>query len=198
MFLTRTNFELAAAGAGIVDLEHDGEQYLSQATQAAYLVWLSVARPSTGLEHQPSGWIRRRKGRQVALQPHRPTGPDAPNWSTWVAKGWDVPMPVYANVPSISPAELAVLMERRRQRHVEGYSLEHDRQYLNGELARAAASYAIQAAGQPTMFWPWPWPDNPIKACRARESLVKAGALIVAALEALDADAKTGAPGASR
>lgn len=75
-----------------------------------------------------------------------------------------------------------VAAERRRQVEAEGYSTEHDDEHATGELASAAACYAL---GFDAEFWPWeadawkPSPDN-----RVRE-LVKAGALIVAEIERL-------------
>ena len=75
-----------------------------------------------------------------------------------------------------------IAAERRRQVEAEGYSTDHDDEHATGELADAAACYAL---GVRTPRWPWgtdwwkPSPDN-----RVRE-LVKAGALIVAEIERL-------------
>lgn len=87
--------------------------------------------------------------------------------------------------------------ERVRQISQEGWTPEHDDEHDDGELAHAAAAYAVEATGYmphpdailngmgPTKpLWPWgpEWwkpADDPIR------NLVKAGALIVAEIERL-------------
>lgn len=91
--------------------------------------------------------------------------------------------------------------ERLRQLEVEGFSTEHDDLHADGELAAAAACYALAAAGVDDEFgdlpehWPWHFhwwkPDDP------RRMLVKAGALIVAEIERLDRVAGPQVKGAS-
>lgn len=90
-----------------------------------------------------------------------------------------------------------IFAERERQKFDEGWTAEHDAEHTYGELADAAASYAMtpdtratitavcmERDGLPPM-WPWdkqwwkPTPDN-----RIRE-LVKAGALIAAEIDRL-------------
>ena len=90
-----------------------------------------------------------------------------------------------------------VAMERARQKLSEGWTPEHDDGHLLGEMAAAAACYAVSAhmalsaADLPdpvsevvTDFWPWSlewWkPKDP------RRDLVRAAALIVAEIERLD------------
>ena len=79
-----------------------------------------------------------------------------------------------------------VLVERRRQVEVEGWTPEHDdAEHLPDELALAAASYICADEGDaPPAIWPWDWrwwkPSTP------RRNLVKAGALILAEIERLD------------
>jgi hypothetical protein len=88
--------------------------------------------------------------------------------------------------------------ERRRQVESEGWTAAHDDDHDAGELAAAAATYAINAAcvlhplngtpidleELPFVFWPWDkawWkPKSP------RRDLVRAAALIVAELERLE------------
>jgi hypothetical protein len=95
--------------------------------------------------------------------------------------------------------------ERMRQIEVEGWTIEHDKTHYNGQIALAAACYALPDHIQPLSvesgmmtgvfltvkrmaFWPWsrkwwkPTPDN-----RIRE-LVKAGALIAAEIDRLQND----------
>lgn len=103
-------------------------------------------------------------------------------------------------------ALLDVVAERRRQIEVEGWDREHDDEHDAGQLAKAAACYALCAgigtasgvgkedhygfvaeyakAGVPSPLWPWAniyWkPKNP------RRDLVRAAALILAEIERLD------------
>lgn len=85
-----------------------------------------------------------------------------------------------------------IAAERERQIDKEGWSKEHDDVHSDGELARAAACYALFAfRGHPGYMWTWDWkwwkPTNP------RRNLVKAAALVVAEIERLDrAEAKRG------
>jgi hypothetical protein len=78
-----------------------------------------------------------------------------------------------------------IAVERQRQRDVEGWDAEHDRGH-GEELALAGACYA--APHYAPEVWPWdpqwwkPTPEN-----RIRE-LEKAGALIAAAIDSLQAD----------
>lgn len=83
--------------------------------------------------------------------------------------------------------------ERDRQKYVENFNGEHDKQWVNGELANAAATYAMsdavrKAIGKGTtgpITWPFskkwwkPTPENRIK------ELIKAGALIAAEIDRL-------------
>ncbi len=107
-------------------------------------------------------------------------------------------------VPDVadSPAIKAIVAERARQIEKEGWSPEHDDNHSRGELARAAACYALQAAqrsdetpyedrpGQRrwrrthlaiVRFWPlhWGW----WKPVNRQRDLEKAGALIAAELD---------------
>ena len=87
-----------------------------------------------------------------------------------------------------------VLAERRRQIEVEGWTPEHDDEHDGGELACAAAAYALDAGDKldqrPPDFWPWyggrPREARWWKPSDRRRNLVKAGALILAEIERLD------------
>lgn len=114
---------------------------------------------------------------------------------------WKVLFPD-APVPSVqaAPTQAArdVLAERQRQISVEGWTLEHDDEHGRGEMARAAACYALHAAGQASehpgislslessALGVWPWDQAWHKPSDTRRNLVKAGALILAELERLD------------
>lgn len=100
-----------------------------------------------------------------------------------------------------------VLMERMRQQHVEGFSSQHDRQYRNGELAQAAACYALNAVHRrgyvpvQTMLQQvvfsfgqlWPWSMQWWKPKSRRRDLVRAAALLIAEIELGDSQHPPGA-----
>ncbi len=84
-----------------------------------------------------------------------------------------------------------VLLERARQISAEGWLPQHDDTHDRGELADAAACYAILAGKGATAtefdqpgWWPWHW--TWWKSTTRRRDLVKAGALIIAEIERLD------------
>ncbi len=69
--------------------------------------------------------------------------------------------------------------ERRRQIQVKGHTPETDANYVSGELARAAAAYALGSPdGRPPSVWPWG--DSSWKSSNKMRNLIKAGALIMA------------------
>ncbi|MDD5484219.1 MAG: hypothetical protein PHP98_11320 [Kiritimatiellae bacterium] len=84
--------------------------------------------------------------------------------------------------------------ERKRQVEEEGWKAEHDAAHIGGELARAAACYAlpqvmslqselISVVVDRGVFWPWSIKCfKPTKDDRVRE-LQKAGALIAAEID---------------
>ncbi|WP_435608523.1 hypothetical protein [Pseudomonas knackmussii] len=95
-------------------------------------------------------------------------------------------------------AHVDVAIERRRQILEEGFTEEHDDEHQFGELAIAAACYAEEACCQlrdpdrlPEIsqivpeFWPWE-PNWWKPSLDARRNLVKAGALIFAAIGVID------------
>lgn len=86
-----------------------------------------------------------------------------------------------------------VLAERRRQVEAEGWTPEHDDEHNNGEMAIAAACYALNATddsdGPEIRFVGaelWPWADEWWKPTNPRRDLVKAAALILAEIERID------------
>lgn len=94
----------------------------------------------------------------------------------------------------------SVVGERERQRHGEHMSAAHDDAHYPGDLAKASAAYALEAArklgviedgvyeprerGAEPHFWPWEsvwWkPKDP------RRDLVRAAALLLAEIERID------------
>lgn len=95
-----------------------------------------------------------------------------------------------------SPAIKAITAERNRQIEKEGWTPEHDDTHSNGEMAWAAAAYAIglySLSGRVQLgkqFKPWlkriwPWELKWWKPTSRQRNLIKAGALIVAELDRL-------------
>lgn len=87
----------------------------------------------------------------------------------------------------LTKAALDVISERRRQIEGEGWTPEDDDIYVSGQLAQAAATYALNASGirgLTSVYWPfqmaWWKPKTP------RGDLVKAAALILAEIERID------------
>lgn len=89
-----------------------------------------------------------------------------------------------------SHAARDVLEERRRQVEVEDFDASHDDMATKGQLAGAAASYAMHDiehwAGKEAARTIWPWDKAWWKPANRRRNLVKAGALILAEIERLD------------
>ena len=89
--------------------------------------------------------------------------------------------------PTWSKAASDLLAERRRQIELKGYNSEHDDHYGCGELTAYAVVHALLATG--TMR-DWPHLDAictwKVKDDEPRRMLIKAAALILAALESMD------------
>ncbi|HHG4316562.1 TPA: hypothetical protein ACPWEX_003144 [Pseudomonas aeruginosa] len=90
-------------------------------------------------------------------------------------------------------AWLDVQAERRRQVEAEGWTPEHDDAHSHGEMARAAACYALAGSSAPNdgtaallVSLAWPWDEQWWKPTSARRDLVKACALALAEIERLD------------
>ena len=87
-----------------------------------------------------------------------------------------------------------IAAERQRQIEKEGWSAKHDEQHSNGELARAAACYAMPQGFRDLSIYGantirttvWPWDLLWWKPKDRRRDLVRAAALIVAEIERLD------------
>lgn len=94
-----------------------------------------------------------------------------------------------------SRAARDVLKERFRQVTEEGWTAEHDDQHIKGELAGAAATYALGTARYRGLkigwFFDainvmWPFETKWFKPKGGRVDLVKAAALLIAEIERLD------------
>jgi hypothetical protein len=89
---------------------------------------------------------------------------------------------------ALTKAAQDVLAERQRQIDKEGWTPAHDDAHGGGEMASAAAVYALRASGHfesgvPT-YWPWDFADY--KPKDNRSNLIRAGALVLAEIERLD------------
>jgi hypothetical protein len=85
-----------------------------------------------------------------------------------------------------------LVAERQRQILEEGYTPKHDEASTFGELALAAAAYAALAGGVAlnfVLYHLWPRFHWRLKPKSPRRDLVRAGALVIAAIERLDRDA---------
>lgn len=96
---------------------------------------------------------------------------------------------------ALEQAAADVLAERERQKSVEGWTPEHDAEHNSGDMAMAAACYAISGA-YPGGFRAvisrlWPWDLGWWKPKSPRRDLVRSGALILAEIERLDRAALT-------
>lgn len=81
-----------------------------------------------------------------------------------------------------------ILFERIRQLNIEGFTSKHDDEHDHGELATAAACYALTSVPFPlSRVTPlWPWSKDSLKPKTKRSDLVSAAALIIAEIERLD------------
>lgn len=100
------------------------------------------------------------------------------------ALGWECPggkhfCPDHRLTPL--PGLQKITAERKRQIAIEGWTPDHDAHHRKGELARAAACYAL--GGRPPGLWPWS--DDWWKPSTPERNLEKAGALIAAEIDRL-------------
>ncbi|WP_228462730.1 hypothetical protein [Pseudomonas aeruginosa] len=93
----------------------------------------------------------------------------------------------------VPQAWLDVQAERKRQVEVEGWTPEHDDAHSHGQMARAAACYALAGSSAPNdgtaallVSLAWPWDQQWWKPTSARRDLVKTCALALAEIERLD------------
>lgn len=90
------------------------------------------------------------------------------------------------SLPAADSGAALIAAERQRQIEDEGWTAEHDDAHTGGEMADAAACYALGRADATingVYLWPWAngwWrPGDPVR------NLVKAGALIAAEIDRL-------------
>ncbi|CAM3827243.1 hypothetical protein [Castellaniella denitrificans] len=112
-------------------------------------------------------------------------------WSSLRAQADPCSLPV--------PAVFDVLNERTRQVEAEGWTSEHDDEHVGGEMAVAAACYAMHGTNRSGRLYAiktlWPWDQSWWKPAGHRRNLIKAAALILAEIDRLDrAVARQGGP----
>lgn len=95
--------------------------------------------------------------------------------------------PASASAASAPNGVQLIAAERHRQMGIEGWTPEHDAQHTNGELAVAAACYAlpytaVNHTGLPIL---WPWAREWWKPKDRIRNLERAGALIAAEIDRL-------------
>lgn len=90
----------------------------------------------------------------------------------------------------ITKALKDVTAERLRQIEVEKITPEHDDQHEHGQIAGAAACYALAGLKQPAVVEVikklWPWELSWWKPRDTRQNLVRAAALLIAEIERID------------
>ncbi len=74
----------------------------------------------------------------------------------------------------------SIAAERKRQIEEEGWTPEHDDQWVSSQIADAASCYLEGS------MWRWPWDKGWWKPTDRRRNLVKAGALIAAEIDRLN------------
>lgn len=86
----------------------------------------------------------------------------------------------------------SIAQERQRQIDKKGYTKAHDREHPYTEFVDAALAYVVADGTEHASASEdiWPWPDGFKRADRRRE-LVKAGALLAAAIDRFDAEYPT-------
>jgi hypothetical protein len=84
-----------------------------------------------------------------------------------------------------------IAIERARQKSVEGYDQTHDIMHPTDEFCRAAIAYAVHdvsvipSKGSVEGWWPEKWNAEMFKPKDRKRNLVRAGALIAAAIDRL-------------
>ncbi|QQQ17773.1 hypothetical protein JIP62_10555 [Brevundimonas vitis] len=78
-----------------------------------------------------------------------------------------------------------VLAERGRQVAI-GHTPARDDVYVDAELARGSAAYALNASRSTAAPLFWPWPGHTWQPAEARRDLIRSVALAIAEIERLD------------
>jgi hypothetical protein len=81
---------------------------------------------------------------------------------------------------------LTEVAAERQQQVAIGYSPTSDDAYVDRELARASAAYALNGGLQHSGSLFWPWPGHTWKPADPRRDLIRAAALALAEVERID------------
>lgn len=84
-----------------------------------------------------------------------------------------------------------IAQERQRQIDVEGFGREHDMAETDVALASAAVAYIVTEIDEGEAKAWWPWGLEWYKPGDVKRNLVKAGALIAAAIDRLQIEEET-------
>ncbi|WGX44974.1 LysM peptidoglycan-binding domain-containing protein [Pseudomonas aeruginosa] len=161
--------------------QHSVPAYVSYTTQPAE----SLAGIALRQLKDESRWVEIRDINAHAF-------PDMRSHSYYPA-GTVIKLPAAAPGKEVPQAWIDVQEERRRQVEAGGWTPEHDDQHSHGQMARAAACYALAGSSAPNdgtaallVSLAWPWDQQWWKPTSARRDLVKACALALAEIERLD------------
>lgn len=109
------------------------------------------------------------------------------------AHTWEKLRAAFENLPyDVVVVTLPVCLEAcsERARQIDkGFDDLHDDKHTSGEIAQAAATYALATSSVRAPIRPsdlWPWEDNSFKPRGRRENLIRAIALLLAEVERLD------------
>ncbi|HIE2480262.1 TPA: hypothetical protein ACXLB5_000894 [Pseudomonas aeruginosa] len=154
---------------------------------------LLAAAPGNSAQHSvPEGW------KLVPIEPLLNMMSDKDHDTRITAERQLLSILADAPVNLVPQAWLDVQAERRRQVEAEGWTPEHDDEHSHGQMARAAACYALAGSSAPNdgtaallVSLAWPWDEQWWKPSTARRDMVKACALGLAEIERLDRAAAT-------
>ncbi len=147
-----------------------------------------AAAPGNSAQHSvPEGW------KLVPIEPLLNMMSDKDHDTRITAERQLLSILADAPVNLVPQAWLDVQAERRRQVEAEGWTPEHDDEHSHGQMARAAACYALAGSSAPNdgtaallVSLAWPWDEQWWKPTSARRDLIKACALTLAEIERLD------------
>ncbi len=179
------------AGDFLPDNSGQAELALDEMRQALHE--LLAAAPGNSAQHSvPEGW------KLVPIEPLLNMMSDKDHDTRITAERQLLSILADAPVNLVPQAWLDVQAERRRQVEAEGWTPEHDDEHSHGQMARAAACYALAGSSAPNdgtaallVSLAWPWDEQWWKPSTARRDMVKACALGLAEIERLDRAAAT-------
>lgn len=174
-------------GSALIGYSFKRTHVLYPAKEGPYCIVFADPRPTIA-DHEARGYTVLTKFK-----------PELPGCRLITQEEWELALAQYAvgqaagtNGATIQPSRRVVeelYAERRRQVTEEGFGPAFDDGWTEHQLERAAASFALFSTGRfrdTSVGLLWPFSQHWLKAKTPRGALVKAGALIVAAIERLD------------